>query len=127
MTEENEKKNKRIALFTTIGVNGILLVLLLFVIAWKAPDPPLPEYGIELNFGMDSQGSGDIQPEDPVGDESNSNEEQESTPEEVVPQEAVPETAAEQPAPTETAVEEVSNKLESPVVVKEKKKRLKSR
>lgn len=117
MYEENEKKNKRIALFTTIGVNGILLILLLFVIAWKAPDPPNPEYGIELNFGTDSQGSGDVQPEVPVGDESTNNEEQESTPEELVPQESVTETT-EQAAPTEESVEEIPNKLESPVVVK---------
>ena len=124
MSANNEEKNRRIALFTTIGVNSVLLLILLFAIAWRAPDPPIPDYGIELNFGMDSQGSGDIQPETPVGDESDQNEEQtaEEVPEETTdPSEAVPDT----PAPSETAVEESTNKMESPVVVKEQKEEVK--
>ncbi|MBI1767539.1 MAG: hypothetical protein HYR67_04100 [Bacteroidetes bacterium] len=37
------------------------------MISWRAPYPPAPEYGVELNFGLDAQGGGEIQPETPVG------------------------------------------------------------
>ena len=69
MTEQQEKKKRRIAAATSIGVHTLLFILFLFAVAWRAPDPPLPEYGIELNFGLDNEASGDIQPEVPSGSE----------------------------------------------------------
>ena len=54
---QKEKKNKRIALFTSLGIHAAILLLFFFLVAWRAPNPPLPEYGIELNFGLDDQGS----------------------------------------------------------------------
>lgn len=112
MKTQEEKKNKRIAALTTFLVNGLLLVLLLFVAAWKAPNPPNPEYGIELNFGMDTQGGGEVQPEEPVGSEQPA--EQPDPDQEQTKQEAAPEESK--------AVEpEIVNKLESPVKVEEKK------
>jgi periplasmic protein TonB len=98
---------------------------LFFIVAWRAPDPPLPEYGIELNFGMDTEGFGDVQPETPVGNKGKAEEPQpeESKPE--VKEEApkVEEKVAEEPKPVEAkpAEPEVVSKVESPVVVKEKK------
>ncbi len=62
-----EQKNKRIAGITTIGLHGLLIVFLFFAVGWRAPNPPYPQYGIELNFGLDDQGSGEIQPLEPVG------------------------------------------------------------
>lgn len=126
MTEEQEKKSRRIALITSIGIHGGILLILLFIVAWRAPNPPLPEYGIELNFGMDTQGSGEAQPETPVGTEETEPEEtiepleelplpeqgeiaEEEIVEEAQPEEALPE------------VPEVVSKIESPVVVEEKK------
>jgi periplasmic protein TonB len=120
MTEQQEKKNKRIAMVTTIGVHGALFLLFLFAVAWRAPDPPLPEYGIELNFGLDDVGSGDQQPDQPAGseqpteddveqaknDQTNEDVQQE---EEVKPQESKP---ADQPVVTQK---------ESPVAIPEKK------
>lgn len=47
---KKERKNKRIAWLTTVSVQLFLLVLFYFLIAWKAPFPPIPEYGIELGF-----------------------------------------------------------------------------
>ena len=83
MTEsELEKQNKKkAALYTTI-IQVVLFAVLFFMVAWRAPDPPLPEYGIELNFGMDEQGSGDIQPETAVGNRGQS----ETPPEESQPE-----------------------------------------
>ena len=43
-----------------------LLILFFFLLAWKEPFPPIPEYGIELNFGIDNQGSGTVQQQAPV-------------------------------------------------------------
>ena len=68
--ESGEKRNNRIGIITSLGIHVALFVVLFFMMAWRAPDPPLPEYGIELNFGLDDQGSGDVQPEKPVGDDT---------------------------------------------------------
>lgn len=125
MTETQEKKNRQIALITSLGVHGLIILLLLFMVAWRAPNPPLPEFGIELNFGLDRQGSGDIQPETPVGaDESQV--EEEPAPEELpLPEqeEVTQEEVIEEPAPAETksVQPEVATQAESPVVVEEKK------
>lgn len=108
---EQEKRNRNIGLATSAGVHGLLLVLFLFLMAWRAPDPPLPEFGIELNFGVDDQGSGDIQPEVPPSAESAEEEvnEEASSPEEIAPE-------------SETAQEEViESQQESIVPVKEEK------
>lgn len=117
-TTEREKKNKRIAAVTSIGVHVLLFVIFLFAVAWRSPDPPLPEFGIELNFGLDSQGSGDVQPETPVGtdqvaDKTEQVQSEETQQEEVKPSESKP------------VEQEVTTKQESPVVVKEEKKETK--
>lgn len=117
MTErEQEKKNEQIALLSSIGISGAVVLLMFIIIAWRAPDPPLPEYGIELNFGLDTQGGGEVQPETPVGSQGNQQEEpqQEET---TVPQKV------EDTAPAE---EEIVSPLESPVKVKEIKEDQKS-
>lgn len=125
--QQQEKKNKKIALLSTIGIQVLVLLLLFLIIAWRAPNPPLPEYGIELNFGMDTEGSGDIQPETPVGNEGTEAEEAaESEPEEVQPEEtkeAIQEDV--KPADTKPVEEQIVSKIESPVTVKEKKEEVK--
>lgn len=125
MTEEQEKKSRKIAMITSLGVHGLILLLLLLIVAWRAPNPPLPEYGIELNFGMDAQGSGPTQPETPVGAEQTDPEEQEEAVEEMPlpdPVEVIEEEVVEEAQPVESQPEqpEVVSKVESPVVVEEK-------
>lgn len=123
MTEqEQEKKNKRIAALSTAGIQALVVLLLFVIVAWRAPNPPLPEYGIELNFGLDTEGSGDIQPETPVGNEGDRPEE--SAQEEKVQEE--PEVKEEvvkenvKPSDIKEVEEQPVSKVESPVVVKEK-------
>jgi len=122
LEEQQENKNKRIAFWSTAAIQVVVVLLLFVIIAWRAPDPPLPEYGIELNFGLDTEGSGDVQPETPVGNEGNQPEEaaqQEQVQEEPeVKEEEVKETA--KPAETKEVEDEPVSKVESPVVVKEK-------
>jgi periplasmic protein TonB len=117
MTEQQERRNKQIAMIASLGIHGLLLLAFMLMMAWRAPNPPLPEYGIELNFGLDEQGGGDIQPEtspgeqqtedEPQQQESNASEQQEQTEDEPV---------------SDKPVEQVVSKVESPVVVKEEKK-----
>jgi protein TonB len=115
--EQQETKRKRIAFLTSAGVHGIILLLFLFSMAWRAPDPPLPEFGIELNFGDSDAGSGDIQPETPTASEQEPVEDQlvqeETQPEESKPEivpstqeSAVTEPKEEKPVTTETKPEE---------------------
>jgi periplasmic protein TonB len=111
--EDQEKQNKRIAAITTVAVNALVCFLLFLIVAWRAPDPPLPEYGIELNFGMDSEGFGDVQPTTPVGT---------PTPKNETPEEKVKEVAETSPPVTETKTEQVVTEEESPVAIKEEKK-----
>jgi periplasmic protein TonB len=118
MSKQQEKKNKRIALFTSIGIHALLLIAFFLMMAWRAPNPPLPEYGIELNFGMDQTGGGEIQPETSPGTpEQNNAPQEEEKVESTQPKEQVKEEVV-----TEKAVEPVVSKIESPVVVKEEKK-----
>jgi periplasmic protein TonB len=115
MKTEEEKKNERIALLTSISLHAGLFLLFFFMVAWRPPNPPLPEVGLEINFGMDEQGTGEVQPEEPVGSEGTQPEEP-NQPEEEEPE---PET----PKPVETPVteDEVVTEEESPVAVEEKK------
>lgn len=124
MTEtQQEKKNKRIAFLSTAGIQVLVLLLLFLIVAWRAPNPPLPEYGIELNFGMDTQGSGEVQPETPVGNEGDLPEET-AQPEEK-PSEEIEDVVEKETKPAEVkpVEEQIVSKVESPVVVKEKEKK----
>jgi outer membrane biosynthesis protein TonB len=116
--EQRERKNNRIAWATSIAVHTALFIAFLFAVAWRAPDPPLPEVGIQLNFGLDTQGSGDVQPETPVGTEEKADQTEEVKSEEQQ-EEVVSET---KPAETKPVEQNVTTKQESPITVKEEKK-----
>jgi len=89
-----EKKDKRTAMAVSIIFHALLLLLLFYIMAWRAPDPPLPEFGIEVNFGTEAVGSGDIQTT-AVANESTNRED--SRPATKAPEPAKPEV---QPQPT---------------------------
>lgn len=65
--ENSENKNKRIAFLVSVGLHASLFLTFFLLISWKAPYPPAPEYGVVLNYGVDDQGGGEIQPEKSVG------------------------------------------------------------
>ena len=126
---EKEEKYRKTGLIVSVSVHAALALLFFFLLAWREPDPPLPEYGIELNFGLDNTGSGETpqpQPTEQVTEaEQNVTETQEEVMEEVP--EEIPETVPETPEETvtEEAVTEnetsteVTQPVESPVVEKE--------
>lgn len=104
----------------SVGIHGLVFLVLFFLVAWRAPNPPNPEYGIELNFGLDQAGTGDVQPTTPVGSDNTDQiaELEENTEDESSPQ-TNNETEQEQTevAPVE---QEVISKVESPEVIEEK-------
>lgn len=115
---EQEKKDKRFSLIVSAIIHSSLIVLFLVLVAWKAPDPPLPEYGIELNLGFQEAGSGDTerlvdaQVEDTENEtppdaetEIENNEFEETQEEEVVEEQPVEEVKVETPT-IEVAKEE---------------------
>lgn len=99
--EQREKQAKRFGASMTIGIHAVLLLLFLFLLAWQPPDPPTPSYGIELNFGLDAAGSGDIQSESPANNQEEAQQEEETPP---PPQETEP-VESEEPVPTPSEVE----------------------
>jgi len=62
MSLNKEDKDKRIGWLVSFTIHAIIILLFFFILAWQAPDPPLPEYGIELNIGIEQDGSGLDQP-----------------------------------------------------------------
>ncbi len=121
--QTEEARNKRIGVLTSLGVHMALFVIFFFMMAWRAPNPPLPEYGIELNFGLDNQGSGDVQPDKPVGTETTKQDEMVEQTSKAQPEETDP-TLKE--AVSEKSVDPSISKEESPVTVKEEKKEVKT-
>lgn len=89
MDQEEQKNNRKSALITG-GIQVIFLLLLYFLVAWKEPFPPIPEYGIELSFGLQESGRPTNPTQPPV----------QNTP--------VPQTPVEQP------VEEVQEEMNEP-------------
>lgn len=61
----NEKKDRGIAIAGTVIVHA-LIVLVLFLMAFRTPLPLPGEEGVEVDLGMMDQGMGNIQPEKPA-------------------------------------------------------------
>jgi len=116
---ENERKNKRIGFLTSLGIHSAVLLALIFLTGWKEPYPaPGASYGIELNFGLDDQGSGEVQPQTPVG----TDEEQATVPETPKPEQKTEEAKSEvkeESKEEKTPEQLTSDDKESPVLVKE--------
>lgn len=128
---EKEKKDKKMGMITSGVFHGLLVLLFLVLVAWREPNPPLPEYGIELNLGFEEAGSGDTQSEDSAEEESteedtpDAEEEADDIQEDVVeaePAEEVvePKEEVQDPEPvTEEKVAEITEESEEVVVTQE--------
>ncbi|HHL51842.1 MAG TPA: hypothetical protein ENJ39_00570, partial [Flammeovirgaceae bacterium] len=102
--DPKEKQNKRIGLIVSVGAHVVLLLLFVFLVAWRAPNPPLPEIGIELNFGTSDAGSGTKEPaNEPVTTEPADS--QSETP----PETSEENTDTQQPETTATQESEADN------------------
>jgi protein TonB len=126
MSEQEEKKNQWVAILTSVGFHAAILLLFLFVMGWTPPDPPLSELGsgVELNFGLDQEGSGDVQPEISEG----VNEKKPDAKSEEEQKKETPDVVKDEVKPNESKQEDeklTSQDDESPVVVKDSKKEIK--
>ncbi|OEK00811.1 hypothetical protein BFP97_04490 [Roseivirga sp. 4D4] len=101
---DQEKKDKKFSIIMTSVVHGLIILLLVFLVAWRAPDPPIEEYGIELNFGFQEQGGGDIERDT----EAQLEETEEDTPPDAEVETEQTETETEETDPVEEVVEEVA-------------------
>ncbi|WP_296623451.1 hypothetical protein [Marivirga sp.] len=119
-----EKKNRIIGISVSVGLHILLLLLFLWVTAWKEPYPPLPEYGIELNMGIDNSGSGN----EPVSgqeaeeiEETPTEEAEESVEEEIeeTTESDANDVVEEVSEPAEEVVEEAVNEEDAPVKVED--------
>lgn len=118
MENKEDSKSRRVGLIATVIFHGTIALILFLLVAWRAPNPPLPEYGIEINLGFSDVGTGDIQPQNEVGNEGLDSESA-TQPDQTQPQqEAVKEEA-------ESQQDEVVTDESNPVSVKEEKKELK--
>lgn len=61
----NPKKDKTIAVVGTVLVHALIL-LVLFLMAFRTPLPLPGEEGVEVDLGMYNQGMGEVQPETPT-------------------------------------------------------------
>lgn len=95
MSRDKEKKDRIIGMLISVGIHAAIILLFFFILAWKQPYPPKPEYGIELNIGMEEEGSGEEQ----LTDVSNA------------PQENAEEEQAEETTPEEQPEEQVSEEV----------------
>ncbi len=125
MSTPEEKKNERKGMYISLGLHGALLLLFFFLLAWREPNPPIPEYGIELNFGIDNQGSGTIQeqvPVSPTPTEETTEEVEQSAPTEAQEQkleEQPTEEVVEEQSSPEAVEEKPAEEIESPDVIEE--------
>ncbi|MBC7920701.1 MAG: hypothetical protein H7Z75_06375 [Ferruginibacter sp.] len=61
VSAQAQKKNRNVALTASVVIHALILLLLALFVSWGAPDPPLSAGGVELNFGLDPAGFGDVQ------------------------------------------------------------------
>ncbi|GAA4297728.1 hypothetical protein [Nibribacter koreensis] len=115
---QEEEKNRKIAMGVSAAVHLILLLLLFYIMAWQAPDPPLDQLGgIEISFGTTETGSGDTQSKASPNESTNP---EDSAPAAEAPK-AVP-TPQAQPKTAAAPVEKVATTTaDAPVSVKEEK------
>ncbi|WP_375416006.1 hypothetical protein [uncultured Hymenobacter sp.] len=115
MALDYPEEHQREALAITVGIHA-LLALLFFFVVFRGPDPPLTDLGgtgVELNYGLDEAGSGDVQSTAPANDSPN-REDSRPPAQNPAPQ---PQPVAAAPVPTPPAEERVitSDAEESPV------------
>ncbi|WP_426491989.1 hypothetical protein [Hymenobacter sp. 102] len=112
---EYREEHRREALIGTVVLHAALAALFIFTV-FKGPDPPLESLGgdgVELNYGVDEVGSGDIQSQAPANESQNR---EDSRPPAAQPDPTPPQpTAQPDPTPPSEARVVTSEAEESPV------------
>jgi len=112
----SEAVNKRAGIIGTVIFHALLLLLCAYLWGVRPPNPPLPDYGVEVNFGVDDSGFGDVQGTGPANDDP------------VAGQVASTDATVAESSPNETVVPDEENKdlatsteKDSPLEVKDSK------
>lgn len=121
-SDKEQVENRRKAIIITFVVNVLVLVALYFIVVWKAPVPPIPQFGLELNLGFTEVGSGDQQTtappsasQQPVTEAAAPGEQAPRVIEATVPK-AAPETSTARPTPSQTQRSvETQSRVQSPL------------
>ncbi len=124
MENPQDKKNKRIAFLVSVSLHASLFLSFFFLISWRAPYPPAPEYGVVLNYGLDNQGGGEIQPETPVGNSQAEDKNSEPKADENNQQEEPAKEVTQKQDVKEEKTDAALSDEESPVTVKTEKKKI---
>jgi periplasmic protein TonB len=129
--EQEERENRKMAGIYTLATNTIIFLLLFFVKIFEFHQPPILDGGIELNFGTDAKGSGDIQTHNKASDIKSKVESAPAPDKEEIKTKPLPPrkvepvepTPIKNTKPTKTAPEAPikTSKVESPVKVPEQK------
>jgi hypothetical protein len=112
MAIDYPEQHRREALIGTLVVHGVLLLLFMFMV-FKGPNPPLAALAggggeVELNYGLDPAGSGDVQTTAPANDSPNR---EDSRPPQVSPDP--------QPQPVETATPDPTPPAQQKIITSE--------
>lgn len=127
--EENKEEadNRRKAMIITVIINVLFLIAVYFMVAWRQPIPPIPQYGLELNLGFTDAGSATNQTSTPpsVRDAQNTETPAPGDPSPEVSEAEVPvakpETKEAQPTPQESKSSlETKSNVPSPIEGAEK-------
>ncbi|MDO7851844.1 hypothetical protein [Hymenobacter convexus] len=117
MAIDYQEPHRREGLIGTLVVHGVLLLLFIFMV-FKGPNPPLAPLGggdgVELNYGLDEAGSGNVQS---MATANNSQNREDSRPPVASPDPQPRPAAAATPDPTPPSQEKIitSEAEESPV------------
>lgn len=119
---KEEEDSKRKALIITIVVNVLVLVAIYFMVVWRQPVPPIPQFGLELNLGFTDVGSANNQTTSPpsVNETQNVEAPAPGEPSPEITKAAVPvtqpETKAAKPTPSESKSSfETKSNVPSPI------------
>ncbi|MEM9329271.1 MAG: hypothetical protein AAGA85_26650, partial [Bacteroidota bacterium] len=66
MEDQGDRQRDRKSMMITGVVQLVLLAVLYVLVAWREPNPPIPEYGVELSFGVATGGNAAPPQEQPV-------------------------------------------------------------
>ena len=122
LSEEIQNQNRRQALVVTIGIHAAVFALLFFLVVFSPPDPPITMsmYGVEVDFGVDDEGSGEIRSLAPANTNPPNPDARAGAPEESEPEprpESRPSPPPSDPTPEEPPL--TADDEESPVEIKE--------
>lgn len=111
-----ENANRYKSAGITIGIHLLLLLACAYLFGVKPPNPPLPDYGVEVNFGLQTEGFGDVQGVGPAAETATDVAQTTATSSSEAPQDASP---AEVNTSSDVDNIRTTTNTESPLAIKE--------